>query len=165
MQCVGTACDIHTSKKGREETGAFEGLQRVAPAKAHELKHIHEIEGDWEGECTVGYFALLESKSEQQLYEICARSRPAVKPPEVSQAASQSGPITASTMLSWIMRLIAAIARFESQSTSSQTKDTLTGNFLFASATAREMAPADARPSAQELAVGNKTAKFSTAQV
>ncbi len=165
MQCVGTACDIHTSKKGREETGAFEGLQRVAPAKAHELKHIHEIEGDWEGECTVGYFSLLESKSEQQLYEICARSRPAVKPPEVSQAASQSGPITASTMLSWIMRLIAAIARFESQSTSSQTKDTLTGNFLFASATAREMAPADARPSALELAVGNKTAKFSTAQV
>ena len=114
---------------------------------------------------TVGYFALLESKSEQQLYEICARSRPAVKPPELSQEASQSGPINASTTLPWTMRLIAATARFESQSTASQTNDTLTGNFLFASATAREIAPADARPSAQELAVGNKTAKFSTAQV
>ena len=114
---------------------------------------------------TVGYLSLLESKSEQQLYEICARSRAAVKPPELSQEASQSGPINASTMLPWIMRLIAATARFESQSTSAQTNDTLTGNFLFASATAREMAPADARPSALELAVGNKTAKFSTAQV
>jgi hypothetical protein len=78
---------------------------------------------------TVGYFALLESKSEQQLYEICARSRPAVKPPELSQEASQSGPINASTMLPWIRRLIAATARFESQSTSAQTNDTLTGNF------------------------------------
>ena len=114
---------------------------------------------------TVGYLSLLDSKSEQQLYEICGRSRAAVKPPELSQEASQSGPINASTMLPWIMRLIAATARNESQSTSAQTNDTLTGNFLFASATAREMAPADACPSAQELAVGNKTAKFSTAQV
>ena len=113
---------------------------------------------------TVGYFALLESKSEQQLYEICGRSRAAVKPPELSQEASQSGPINASTMLPWVMRLIAATARFESQSTASQTNDTLTGNFLLASATAREIAPADARPSAQELEVGSKTAKFSTAQ-
>jgi hypothetical protein len=113
---------------------------------------------------TVGYFALLESKSEQQLYEICARSRPAVKPPELSHEASQSGPINASTTLPWTMRLIAATARFESQSTASQKNDTLTGNFLLASATAREIAPADARPSAQELEVGSKTAKFSTAQ-
>ena len=88
----------------------------------------------------------------------------AVKEAEFSHETSQSGPITASTTLCCIMRLIAAIACTSSQSTSSQTNDTLTGNCLFASATAREIAPADARPSAQELAVGNKTAKFSTAQ-
>ncbi len=89
----------------------------------------------------------------------------AVKEAEVSHETSQSGPITASTTCVRIIRLIAAVACMSSQSTSSQTNDTLTGNFLFASATAREIAPADARPSAQELAVGNKTAKFSTAQV
>ncbi len=89
----------------------------------------------------------------------------AVKEAEFSHETSQSGPITASTMMpACIIRLIAAVACMSSQSTSSQTNDTLTGNCLFASATAREIAPADARPSAQELAVGNKTAKFSTAQ-
>ena len=88
----------------------------------------------------------------------------AVKEAEFSHETSQSGPITASMMPACIIRLIAAVACVSSQSTSSQTNDTLTGNFLFASATAREIAPADARPSAQELAVGNRTAKFSTAQ-
>ena len=88
----------------------------------------------------------------------------AVKEAEFSHEASQSGPITASMMPACIIRLIAAVACTSLQSTASQTKDTLTGNFLFASATAREIAPADARPSAQELAVGNRTAKFSTAQ-
>jgi len=88
----------------------------------------------------------------------------AVKEAEFSHEASQSGPITASMMPACIIRLIAAVACVSSQSTSSQTNDTLTGNCLFASATAREIAPADARPSAQELAVGSKTAKFSTAQ-
>jgi hypothetical protein len=57
------------------------------------------------------------------------------------------------------MRLIAAVASAESQSTSFQTYDSLTGNFWFAWATARDIAPAAARPSAQELAVGNNTAK------
>ena len=89
----------------------------------------------------------------------------AVKEAEFSHEASQSGPITASTTSCCIIRLIAAVACTSLQSTSAQTNDTLTGNCLFASATAREMAPADARPSAQELAVGNKTAKFSTAQM
>ena len=88
----------------------------------------------------------------------------AVKEAEFSHETSQSGPITASTTSCCIIRLIAAVACPSLQSTSAQMNDTLTGNFLFASATAREIAPADARPAAQELAVGNKTAKFSTAQ-
>ena len=88
----------------------------------------------------------------------------AVKEAEFSHETSQSGPITASTTSCCIMLLIAAIACTSSQSTSSQTNDTLTGNRLFTSATAREIAPADARPVAQELVVGNKTAKFSTAK-
>jgi hypothetical protein len=84
---------------------------------------------------------------------------PAVKVPEASHEASHSGPITASTMSSCTMRLIAAVACVASQSTSVHVYDNLTGNFLFASATPREIAPADARPAAQELAVGKRTAK------
>ncbi len=67
-------------------------------------------------------------------------------------------------MSSCTMRLIAAVACVASQSTSFHTNDSLTGNFVFASATAREIAPADARPSAQELVVGKSTAKWSAAQ-
>jgi hypothetical protein len=51
-----------------------------------------------------------------------------------------------------------------SQSISSHWYDSLTRNLSFASATAIAIAPADERPSAQELAVGNSTAKCSAAQ-
>ena len=83
---------------------------------------------------------------------------PAVKTPEVSHEASHSGPITASTMPACIMRAIAAVACVPSQPTSSQTYDSFTRNFSFASATASEMAPADGISSGQESSVGNKTA-------
>jgi hypothetical protein len=67
-------------------------------------------------------------------------------------------------MSSCTIRVITAVTCAASQSTSFHTNDSLTGNFRFASATAREIAPADARPSAQELAVGKSTAKWSTAE-
>jgi hypothetical protein len=67
--------------------------------------------------------------------------------------------MTASTTSSSSITLIAAVACVASQSTSFIVYDNLTGNFLFASATPREIAPADARPAAQELAVGKRTAK------
>jgi hypothetical protein len=51
-----------------------------------------------------------------------------------------------------------------SQSISSHWYDSLTRNLSFASATAIAIAPADERPSAQELLVGNSTAKCSAAQ-
>jgi hypothetical protein len=57
------------------------------------------------------------------------------------------------------MRLIAAVACIASQPISFHVYATLTPNFAFASATANEIAPADARPSAQELALGRRTAK------
>ena len=82
----------------------------------------------------------------------------AVKAAEGSHEASQSGPITASTMPVCIMRLIAAIACVPSQPTCSHTYDNFPRNFSFASATASEMAPADGISSGQESAVGNKTA-------
>ena len=112
---------------------------------------------------TVGYLSLLDSKSEQQLYEICTRSSAAVKEPEPSHEDSQSGPITASMMSSRRMRLIATMACDASQSISSHLYDSLVLNFSFMSATARAIAPAEARVSAQELAVGKRTAKRSAA--
>jgi hypothetical protein len=62
------------------------------------------------------------------------------------------------------MRLIVAVACAASQSTSFQLYDNFTGNILFASATAREMAPADARPAAHESAEGRRTATWIAAQ-
>ena len=82
----------------------------------------------------------------------------AVKAAEGSHEASQSGPITASTMPACIMRLIAAIACVPSQPTCSHTYDNFPRNFSFASATASEMAPADDVSSGHESTVGNKTA-------
>ncbi len=83
---------------------------------------------------------------------------PAVKAAEGSHEASQSGPITASTMPACIMRLIAAIACVPSQPTCSNTYDNFPRNFSFASATASEMAPADDVSSGHESIAGNKTA-------
>ena len=83
---------------------------------------------------------------------------PALKAAMGSHEASQSGPITASTMPACIMRPIAAIACVPSQPTCSHTYDSFLGNFSFASATASEMAPADGISSGQESTVGNKTA-------
>ncbi len=82
---------------------------------------------------------------------------PAVKVPEASHEASHSGPITASTMPACIMRAIAAVACVPSQPTCSHTYDSFPRNFWFASATASEIAPADAIISGQE-SVGIKTA-------
>jgi hypothetical protein len=134
-------------------------LSQQASARAKQREWAAEKWGR-----TVGYLSLLDSKSEQQLYEICARSSAAVKEPEPSHEDSQSGPITASTMSSRRMRLIATMACVASQSISSHLYDSLTRNLSFASATAIAIAPADERPSAQELAVGNSTAKCSAAQ-
>ncbi len=83
---------------------------------------------------------------------------PAVKAAEGSHEASQSGPITASTMPACIMRPIAAVACVPSQSTCSHTYDSFPRNFSFASATASEIAPADGIISGQEANVGIKTA-------
>ena len=82
----------------------------------------------------------------------------AVKAAEVSHEASQSGPITASTMPACIMPAIAAVASVPSQPTCSHTYDSFLWNFSFASATASEMAPADGIISGQEASVGNRTA-------
>ena len=83
---------------------------------------------------------------------------PAVKAAEGSHEASQSGPITASTMPACIMRAIAAVACVPSQPTCSHTYDSFPRNFWFASATASEIAPADGIISGQEANVGIKTA-------
>ena len=83
---------------------------------------------------------------------------PAVKAAEGSHEASQSGPITASTMPACIMRAIADVACVPSQPTSSHTYDSFPRNFSFASAIASEMAPADGIISGQEANVGIKTA-------
>jgi hypothetical protein len=68
-------------------------------------------------------------------------------------------------MFSCNMRLMTAVACISSQSISSHLNETLTGNFWLASATAKEVAPAEARMVCQELAVGNKTAKRSAADI
>ena len=83
---------------------------------------------------------------------------PALKAAEVSHEASQSGPITASTMPACIMPAIAAVASVPSQPTCSHVYDSFLMNFSFASATASEMAPADGIISGQEANVGIKTA-------
>ena len=88
---------------------------------------------------------------------------PAVKAAEGSHEASQSGPITASTMPACIMPAIAAVASVPSQSTCSHVYDSFLMNFSFASATASEMAPADGIISGQEANVGIKTASRITA--
>ena len=57
-------------KKKETFVGRGKGERRMHPLG----KHL-----DWEGRRTVGYFFLLESKSELQLYAICAMLRPAVR--------------------------------------------------------------------------------------
>jgi hypothetical protein len=69
---------------------------------------------------TVGYVFLSDRAMDEQLYEICGMSSPAVRIAVLSHAAEQSGPITASTGPSSRMRVSASRAADGSQATSFQ---------------------------------------------